>query len=258
VPQTLARGVRIDFEDANFDFSGQAWDPLQFVDVDGDANTTAISIGFSIDFGAGPVDTLFINENRLRHDTHRIRWRRRLARLPRRQHRRSYYSNLQSVTPTTGDQFVAQSVSYSVGQLDREAPFEDRARRPAAVCITWYDVLDSNGNPSWSGLFVCEVGTAGDFDLEFNYGSAGSDPFTAPSLAGFVLSSNSFDLSGPFGAASDYTFAFRSGVLQGATTPPPTTIPEPSALSSSLRDCCSSRSDSAAARPSPPANARRP
>lgn len=232
--QAGARGVRIDFENSNFDFTGQAWAPLEFVDVEADGNSAEIPLGFSIDFGSGLVDSLYINENGYVSFGAPIVFDGGIGALselggdvvaP-------YYANLQSTTPTDPsiDNFfdAEGSVSYSTGRLDTQAPFEDQTTAPRALRVTWYNVLDSNADPVLFQALFLEGSAAGDFDLELNFGSGTDLP--APSLAGFVLGTNTLALTTGFGSGFDYTYRFRGGVLDGSTEPPPTAVPEPGSM----------------------------
>jgi hypothetical protein len=229
--QVFARGVRIDFEDANFEFTGQAWETLQFVDVAAPLQSSgAISLGFSIDFGLGLVDTLYINENGFVSFGSAVDFVGGLASLadlganvvaP-------FYDNLDSVTGS-GDFFTDGSVSYSRGRLDTTPPFDDPTTAPLALRVTWYNVTNSNGDELLFQALFLQGPSAGDFDLELNYGS-GLDLPAVPQLAGFVLGSNVFSLTSGFGSGFDYTFRFRGGVLDGSTEPPPVAVPEPGSL----------------------------
>jgi hypothetical protein len=232
--QAGARGVRIDFEDSNFDFTGQAWDTLQFVDVENDGNSVEIDLGFSIDFGDGLVDSLFINENGYVSFDAPIVFDGGIGALSELNGDvvAPYYANLQSTTPTDPsiDNFfdAEGSVSYSTGRLDTQAPFEDQTTAPRALRITWYNVLDSNADPVLFQALFLEGPAAGDFDLELNFGSGTDLP--APSLSGFVLGANSAVLNSGFASEFDYTYRFRGGVLDGSTEPPPTAVSEPGSM----------------------------
>lgn len=228
-----ARAVRIDFEDNNYESSGQAWNPIQFVDVATDFNAGPISLGFSIDFGAGLVDSLFINENGYVSfgvaGVDFVGGINSLTELPAGSDVVApYYANLQSVNGASDITFVDQSVSYSTGRLNRgDPPFDPDTQdtAPLAMRITWYNLLDSNSDQvQVQALFVQTPGAAGNFDLELNYGPL--FPTQIPSAAGFLLNGVSYVVPGALDGSVDYTLSFRDGVFQTGTNPP-TTVPEP-------------------------------
>jgi hypothetical protein len=233
-----ARAVRIDFEDNNYAASGQAWDPIQFVDVATDLNSGPIGLGlgFSIDFGAGLVDTVFINENGYvsfgAAGVDFVGGITSLTELPAGSNVVApYYANLQSVNGASDITFVDQSVSYSTGRLSRgDGPFDPTGQdtAPLAMRITWYNLLDSNNDQvQVQALFVQTPGAVGDFDLELNYGPLFSTQI--PSTAGFLLNGVSYVVPGALDGSVDYTLSFRNGVFQTGTTPP-TNVPTPDAL----------------------------
>jgi hypothetical protein len=252
---SAGRAVRIDVGN-NLDGSGQSWNTINAVDVSTDLNSLAVSIGFTIDFGNGQTyDTLFINENgfvsfanapdlpvEFNPATTDLTTLGGNVIAP-------YYANLTSADvsgPISSfqDGFNTPTVSSSTGQIDLAA--DGDFSTPAgptvpAFRVTWFDVgipgyTNGNGDAFNQGtiqlvLFDTDGAAGNNFDLEFNY--LLSNPPT-PLAAGFVLGSNVLNYGdGPFDGGPGDTYHFCGGTLQATActaTTPPTSVPEPSAL----------------------------
>jgi hypothetical protein len=247
-----ARPIRVDFSsdptqslEDNFNESqGGSWLAETYLDLTSIQNSSEINIGFYIDFGSGPVNTLFINENGfvtfgasadfaaggLPAGTNYIA---------------PLYAELQSTAPsnpppaqpfqTTGE------ISYAQGVVDQTADPDPTAAVPysfadaqPAFRVSWWQVVNDAGTTMSAQVVLVHVADATDpnaFDIEFNYGFENLAT-TAP-LSGFHLTAaNAVSYQGPFTAlGGDTTFSFRNGVFVAPTTPPPTSVPEPSPLS---------------------------
>jgi hypothetical protein len=243
-PAANATRIYIDFGDGNFDASGNFF-PLagsHDVDVDPDLSAGPIGIGFDIDFGAGPVNSLYLNENGL------VSFGAALGNTftpvasladlgvpviaP-------YYSDLVGA-PLDGDDasIVQGQVFYSLGEAD---PFPDGANQYSlaetvpAFRATWYGVTSASDPTAqvYAQLYLYSLG-GGDFDMRFAYGnpdiSGGGVTPSLDALAGFALGGTAAaTATAPFSLATDYVFSFRGGQL--VDSPPPTTdVPEPPAI----------------------------
>lgn len=252
---SAGRAVRIDVGD-NLDGNGQFWNQIDAVDVSDNLNSTAVSIGFTIDFGNGQTyDTLFINENGFVSFANSLD-------LPVEYSATTdlttlggnviapYYADLRSAD-VSGPLFQFEdgsftpTVSSSTGQIDLAA--DGDFSTPAgpsvpAFRVTWFDVgipgyTSGRGDAFDQGtiqlvLFDTDGLGGNNFDLEFNYQLPGTPP--NPQTAGFVLGTNVLSYAGPFDAGLAEPYHFCGGTRQVAacttTEPPPTTVAEPSAL----------------------------
>jgi hypothetical protein len=124
------------------------------------------------------------------------------------------------------------AMSYAEGLQDFSGPPFAVADAQKTFRATW-TVGDFQFQVVLTDASSLPGGAVGDFDMEFNYGSAFFDstvPIDSLLTAGFHLGDWSVLLPpvvGTFSPANDYLFAFRGGVL---TTTPPTNVSEPGTL----------------------------
>jgi len=237
-----ARPIRVDAGGEFNIASGGLWDTTVYPDLTASSaqSTAAVSLGFTIDFGTGPVDTLFINENGF--VTFGAAADFAVGGLPAGTNFIApLYADLQSLPPTDPAPSVpfqdAGQISYSTGVV-KQVPDADGFYSPdgaqPAFRATWWAVADGAETVT-AQLVLIHVADATDpnaFDVELNYGfESGNTPtLTAPG-SGLVLGSNTFAYTGPFTDPGDQTMSFRNGVLTSGGSTPPTQVPEPSALS---------------------------
>lgn len=195
----------------------------------------AIPLGFSIDFGTGPVDSLFINENGIVSFTGPITT--------------SSFASLASVgqpviapffADLTSVEFVGTVFEMSgtnFGQLmyqrgsaaaqPRSDGFNPADEVPA-FAVLWYGPTDANGVQVFAQLVIYSHASsgAGDFDIGIRYGLNDGDQYNtgaggATGIAGLLLGTNTLTITGPLAATTDYFYSVRGGKLVGGVTPPP-------------------------------------
>ena len=210
-----------------------------------DASSAAIPLGFSIDFGTGPVSTLFVNENGVVSFNAAV--------TP------SSFTSLASLgqpviapffadlTSVTFQGTVFEMFGQNFGQLMYQrgsasalpngttGNFEQSDEVPA-FAVLWYGPTDANGVQVFTQLVIFSHASsgAGDFDIGIRYGQVDGDSYNngagtgANGIAGLVLGTNTLTISGPLAATTDYFYSFRGGKLVGGP-PPPVTVACPSA-----------------------------
>ena len=205
------------------------------------ASTGAILLGFPIDFGNGPVSSLYVNENAIVSFTGAITTTSfaSLASVgqpviaP-------FFTDLTSVTfvgtvfemaDTNFGQIMYQRGSASA-MLNADGNFEQVDEVPA-FSVLWYGPTDASGAKIFAQLVLYSHASSatGDFDVRFRYGLADTDQYNTGSgtsgIAGLLLGSNSLNITGPILATTDYFYSFRGGKLVGAV--PPLTLACPAA-----------------------------
>jgi hypothetical protein len=202
------------------------------------ASTGAILLGFPIDFGNGPVSSLYANENGIVSFTGPITTTSfaSLASVgqpviaP-------FFTDLISVTfvgtvfELTGNfgQIMYQRGSASA-MLNADGNFEQVDEVPAFSAL-WYGPTNASGAEIFAQLVLYSHASSatGDFDVRFRYGLADTDQYNTGSgtsgIAGLLLGSNSLNITGPILATTDYFYSFRGGKLVGAVVPPTLTCP---------------------------------
>lgn len=242
-PADAKGGVRVDIGGFNDTFGGQ-WDqPLVFEDLTPPATqnsgeiafgpATTVLLGFTIDFGAGPVNSLFINENGFVTfgGTAEFEAAKTLAELGQNVIA-PFYDNLTTVAPPDppSTNFETGTVSYSQGQVSRVLlpdGLYDSSQLKNAIRVTWYQVNDGGVQFSTQVVLIHVDGNDGfDFDIELNYDNFSGTPLS-PLAAGFVLNGTNVPYTAFNNPADAGTFAFRKGV---SAEPPPTSVPEPAPL----------------------------
>jgi len=200
-----------------------------------DASSGAIALGFPIDFGNGPVSSLYVNENGVVSFTSGIASPdfSSLSALgqpviaP-------YYTDLTSV-PFVGTVFEMLGTNFgqlmyqrgSASALPGSDGNFDQADEVPAFSVLWYGPTDSSGKQIFTQIVIYShaASGSGDFDVRLRYGQNDGDSYdisTAPTaIAGMLLGSNSLSIPGPLQANTDYFYSFRGGKLVGGSTPPP-------------------------------------
>jgi PEP-CTERM motif len=183
----------------------------------GNGTSSAINIGFDINFGGGNVGQLTISENGV------VNIGSGLINV--------FSTDLTSIAAngTVFDTLAgAGEIMYSRGIADPEADGSGNYNLAEAVNafhVTWAGVLDSNGNTRFMQMLLYDQG-AGNFDLRMRYGLNDGDTYALTSAAaGFSLGSNSLNITGPLVTTTDYFYRFRDGRLQTSSS-----VPEPGTL----------------------------
>src|SRR5882672_1657624 len=209
-----------------------------------DASSVEIPLGFTIDFGAGPVSSLWTNENGIVTFTGPITT--------------SSFSSLASIgrpviAPFFADMIsvafvgtVTQMMDTNFGQLmyqrgaatplpSSDGTF-DLSQEVPAFSMMWYGLTEGSGATQIFTqviIYSHPSSAPNDFDIRFLYGSADTDQYntgTGPSgIAGLLLGTNTLNITGPLLATTDYFYSFRGGKLIGTTPPPPLALTCPTA-----------------------------
>jgi hypothetical protein len=214
--------------------------PLTLVN---DASSVEIPLGFTIDFGTGPVSSLWTNENGIVTFTGPITT--------------SSFSSLASIGRPVIAPFFADMISVAFVGTVTEMQFTnfgqlmyqrgaatplpssdgtfDLTQEVPAFSMMWYGLTEGSGTTQIFTqviIYSHPSSAANDFDIRFLYGSADTDQYntgTGPSgIAGLLLGTNTLNITGPLLATTDYFYSFRGGKLVGAT-PPPLTVTCPTA-----------------------------
>ncbi|MEO1243021.1 MAG: hypothetical protein AAFX54_14025 [Pseudomonadota bacterium] len=219
----------IDFRPAAMPVTGSGW-IYQDVDLTNNAQCDRaggpceIPIGFSIDFGLGPVDTLYLSENGIVSFG---------AALPDGDDGSLTAGQLTTpvIAPFYTDLISNAEVEDEVGEIwwapGRIDPAEDPDPSNDTSPVTWHDG-QKGFRVDWFGV-TRPGGTEGvrcyiqmiiidqpgdDFDLIFNYGQV--SPFSMPvngAKIGFRLGPNSYRFVEPtIDETTDLKFEFRNGV----------------------------------------------
>lgn len=201
--------------------------------------STAVELGFSINFGPGftNVHTLFINENGIISfgtgvsgiasslDTVGVP-----VIAP-------YYTNLTSTDPVAdyfpdppnvfgilGRPGEIAEIMYARGVADpiATAGLYSLSEAVKTIHVTWAGPTTAGGTPIYTQVLIYQNGSTGDFDLRIRYGEDESISYdlSGGALAGFRLGAavNSVNLASPLTAIGDYFFRFSGGQLQGTTS----------------------------------------
>lgn len=244
-----AKRIAIDFEGA-FDSSGNDFTFANSFRLNRQNNAScetpclaAIPLGFSVDFGAGLFDSVYINENGIVSFGTPLPG----AGLPFTSVAdlgdfgipviAPYYADLATVfvasNPSPNPTLEQGELFYSAGQAD---PFADAsgayslAERVPAFRVTWNGANLSDPVYTQLYLYAAPGGAAGDFDIRFSYGNDASSTVPAGAIAGFALGgTNAARLAEPLNGDLDYVSIFRGGQLQNGSGPP-SPVPEPSTL----------------------------
>lgn len=182
----------------------------------GNATSSAINIGFNVDFGSGSVGQLTVGENGV------VNIGSGLINV--------FSTDLASIA-ANGSVFDtlagAGEIMYSRGVADPEADSSgnyDLNQAVGAFHVTWAGVLEGV-NSRFLQMLLYDQG-AGNFDLRLRYGLNDGDTYALTSaVAGFNLGSNSVNIAGPLVTTTDYFYRFRDGRLVTNTT-----VPEPGTL----------------------------
>jgi hypothetical protein len=201
-----------------------------------DASTGAIALGFPIDFGSGPVSSLYVNENGIVSFNSPLTITSgsfaNLAGLgqpviaP-------YFADLTSVT-FVGTVFEMNGQNFGQLMYQRGSASAlpgadgnfDQADEVPAFSVMWYGPTDANGTQIFAQMLIYSHASSatGDFDIRFRYGLNTGDQYnisaSPTAIAGLLLGSNSLNLSSPLLESTDYFFSFRGGKLVGSAPPP--------------------------------------
>jgi thrombospondin type 3 repeat protein len=209
------------------------------IDVTGDRSTGPIKLGFTVNFGDGSFDSLFISENGVVSFGNAVG----AAIEPSLSNIgtpviAAMYTNLTSRAPdfsaTNPNGFPDNPTSlntdgglglimYSRGTAD---PFVNGAGEydltnealPAFQTV-WYATTPGGAAVTVQVLLYSE-GSNGDFDLRLKVGRNEGDSLPASTgLVGFQLGSNAITLPGPYNVSDDYVYRFRGGRLDDGTVP---------------------------------------
>jgi hypothetical protein len=208
-----------------------------------DASSVEIPLGFTIDFGTGPVSSLWTNENGIVTFTGPITTSSfsSLA-LVGRPVIAPFFADMISVTFVgTVNQMMDQNFGQLMYQRGAATPLPssdgtfDLTQEVPAFSMMWYGLTEGSGTTrifTQVIIYSHPSSAPSDFDIRFLYGSADTDQYntgTGPSgIAGLLLGSNTLNITGPLLATTDYFYSFRGGKLVGAT-PPPLTVTCPTA-----------------------------
>lgn len=207
------------------------------------ASTGPIPLGFPIDFGSGPVNSLYVNENGIVSFTGPITT--------------TSFSSLASVGQPVIAPFFADLTSVTFvgsvfemsgqnfGQIMYQRgsasalPGSDgnfaQADEVPAFSVLWYGLTNASGEQVFAQLVIYSHASsaAGDFDIRIRYGLADGDQYNTGTgtsgIAGLLLGANSLNITGPLLETTDYFYSFRGGKLVGSVPPPPLTLTCPAA-----------------------------
>ena len=222
-PAAHAKKVFIDFGGGIGTDSGNDWSSFFEADLVGNGSSPSLSIGFTINTGAGNFDSLMINENGA------ITFGSALSTTftpvsvlstlgvpviaP-------YYADLQSVTPN-GDVFfvVDGEILYTLGVADPRPDANgeySQADVVPAFHVTWAGPTvagDQTAFAVWADLVIYDLGS-GDFALQFGHGTDTTlDIPDLGGITGFSLGSNVVNLTGARSGNDDLYYEFRNGAL---------------------------------------------
>lgn len=225
-----ARGILIDFNDFDpslFQITGQAWPNSSDdgVDVRNDG-TASGTLPFGLLIGSTTFTAYCLSENG------EISFAATGDACAAASSDSAVFSVLGADWVSSFDGFATNDGDVSVslnGLVDRVAPF-DAGEAQNTVRFLWNGVTlaGGSGDPYYFQALIYDLG-GGDFDLQFNYGF-GADSYAVGFQRITAGGTTLFSGTSPFSSATDYDFSFRAGELGGSVTPPPTTVPEPGAL----------------------------
>lgn len=234
-----ARQVAIDVGDGNYYQTGQVWQtPTRYDLTGGDCGAcTGVVLPFSVNFGSGLVDTLFVYENGFitlgtASPNGALLGATSLSQLGANVISPGYV-DVESTFDPGGDGFYNPGeITSAVGGANFGPP--DSISDPGTwdpnnlsivpnslFDVTWFLTPTAGGDAVWYQIQFVDAtaydptASAGDFDLWLNY--AGLQPDL---LAGFTLGANqaSVDTTTIEGASTDTVFRFRNGQLVGGDT----------------------------------------
>jgi len=208
------------------------------------ASSVEFPLGFSIDFGTGPVSSLWTNENGIVTFGGPITT--------------SSFSSLASVGQPVIAPFFADMTSVAFvgtvfemfdtnfGQLmyqrgaatplpESDGTF-DLTKEVPAFSMMWYGLTEGSDTTlifTQVIIYSHPSSAPNDFDIRFLYGSVDTDQYNTGTgtsgIAGLLLGTNTLNIAGPLLATTDYFYSFRGGKLVGSTPPPPLTLTCPTA-----------------------------
>ena len=228
-----AKRVFIDFGDA-FATSGSNWDSSQSFEVDrvGNLSGTAVSLGFTINTGAGSFDSLFINENGaltlgsgLTSGSFTAVTNLATLGVP---VIAPYYADLQSTTPSGGVFDVNDGeILYSRGSADPRRDLSGNYSAADAVQAfhaTWAGPTvngDATAFKVFTDVVLYNFGS-GNFAIQLGHGNSNDPNIPARGgIAGFAMGANVLNLTGPRSGNEDLYYEFQNG----AVVPAPATAP---------------------------------
>ena len=203
------------------------------VNVTGNSST-AVELGFSINFGPGftNVHTLFINENGIISFGAPV-----VSVAPSLDAVGTpviapYYADLTSTDPAadytppdTPSVFAILShpgeIMYGRGVADpiATAGLYSESEAVKTIHVAWAGPKRADGTPIFTQVLIYQNGSTGDFDLRIRYGANDGESYDLSGgvLAGFRLGAavNSVNLASPLTADGDYFFRFSGGQQQG-------------------------------------------
>ena len=202
-----------------------------------DASSSALELGFNVNFGTGNKHTLFVNENGVVSFDSALPVSSTLSTtlaalgLP---VIAPFYADMESgqyfdAANLVFDGSHTEAILYGRGEAD-----------PIADSTGAFSSLDAVKafHVSWAGtylrgtdppvfiytqivLYAHPSTSDGDFDLRIRYGIDDTDSYSVPpGIPGFVLGANTAALASPLLATADYFYSFRGGKLVGSTPPP--------------------------------------
>jgi hypothetical protein len=200
-----------------------------------DASSAEIPLGFSIDFGTGPVSSLWTNENGIVTFTGPITTTSfsSLASIGR-PVIAPFYADLTSVT-FVGTVFEMSQTNFGQLMYQRGSASAlpgvdgnfDQADEVPAFSMMWYGPADASGTQIFTQVIIYSHAASAptDFDIRFRYGLADTDQYNTGTgtsgIAGLLLGSNALNITGPLLGTADYFYSFRGGKLVGSAPPPP-------------------------------------
>jgi hypothetical protein len=229
-------GIAIDFSpSARGNDFGSTDGTFGVIGVANDGSSEALDLGFDVDWGQGATRNIFISENGI------ISFGAKLGAFqnvpladlvggsttgviaP------FYADFLSNPSADDDDLFTAganggsNDVFWQRGFVDinNDGDFSDES---AAFRVTWNGMAGVAGSPMFTQLYLISLG-ANNFSMRFEYGPfEGTDIVPRNgALAGYVLGDKSSLITTDFDPGADYVF-----LPNGTTTPPTTTVPEPS------------------------------
>lgn len=229
-----AKRVFIDFGADQIVNSGNGWDTSQSFEADrvGDLSGSAISLGFSVNTGAGSFDSVFLNENGaltfgsgLANGSFTTVASLATLGVP---VIAPYYADLQSTTPD-GSVFAVEDgeILYSRGIADPRPDINGNYVATDAVQAfhaTWAGPTvngDATAFKVFTDVVLYNFGS-GNFAVQLGHGSSNNANIPARGgIAGFAMGSNVLNLTGPRSGNDDLYYEFQNGAL----VPAPATAP---------------------------------
>lgn len=201
-----------------------------------DASSTALELGFNVNFGTGNKHTLFVNENGVVSFDSALPVTSTLSPslasiglaviAP-------FYADMQSgqyfdAATSVLDGSHTEAIMYGRGEADPTADSTGAYTSADAVKafhVSWAGTYLAGTDPSvfiytQIVLYAHPSSADGDFDLRIRYGIGDNDSYSVPpGVPGFVLGANTASLTSPLLASTDYFYSFRGGKLVGSAPP---------------------------------------